>query len=165
MRRARPCIILMALCAVVGLGASAQPATTPGTIDQFHRPGRMYPERITAGPDGNVWFSDFAKDYIGRVTPDGTIKVFRLGSQIQTPDTLAIGPEGNIWFTDPNGGKVAFITTKGVLTVLPNVFVSPTGIAAGPDGNIWVTEEDAQAVERIAPTPPYAMTTFPVPGT
>ena len=37
-----------------------------------------FPEDITLGPDGNVWFTEFSNRKIGRVTPDGTITEFAL---------------------------------------------------------------------------------------
>ena len=34
---------------------------------------------ITAGPDGNVWFSESEAGQIGRIAPDGTVTEFRTG--------------------------------------------------------------------------------------
>lgn len=157
----------MALTAIVGflaLSIGHSFATVPGTIDQFIAKRGSQVEGVVGAPDGNIWFGDTAKARIGRISPEGVMKVFNLGTQARTPIELTIGPDGNIWFADSNGGRVGFITTKGVVTMLSNALGFPAGIAVGSDGNIWVADEE-QAVYRIAATAPYAMTKFTVPGT
>jgi streptogramin lyase len=34
------------------------------------------PFDVAAGPDGNLWFTEFGSDKIGRITPTGTITEF-----------------------------------------------------------------------------------------
>ena len=34
------------------------------------------PFGITTGPDGNLWFTEYGGDKIGRITPSGTITEF-----------------------------------------------------------------------------------------
>jgi len=59
--------------------------------------------QITAGPDGNLWFSLNAGHAIVRMTPTGIANVFPVpnpfvgGSQ---PEGITVGPDGNIWFAD-----------------------------------------------------------------
>jgi streptogramin lyase len=55
---------------------------------------------ITAGADGNLWFTD---NYgIGRITPTGQITVFPVQAGVQTgeqqfPNEISSGPDGNLW--------------------------------------------------------------------
>ncbi len=50
------------------LSLSTAPAwARAGTITEFPVPSGT-PEFITAGPDGNLWFTEFNGDKIGRIT-------------------------------------------------------------------------------------------------
>ena len=62
-----------AVASVLALGAVAMPlATAP--ITEFPVEGGPY--AITAGPDGNVWFSSPNENQIGRIAPAGVITMF-----------------------------------------------------------------------------------------
>ncbi len=57
------------------------------------------PRGIAAGPDGNLWFTEYAGSAIGRITPDGTITEYPLPT-FGGPEGIAAGPDGNMWFTE-----------------------------------------------------------------
>ena len=81
-------LILVLLLALVGLssacsassnaGQSLPSRSTPiststqghkGMITEFHTPTSLsFPKFITAGPDGNLWFTEFGGFKIGRIT-------------------------------------------------------------------------------------------------
>ena len=74
------------------------------------------PMRITAGPDGNVWFTEPYTLRIGRITPSGVITEFSDGISVNVlPQGITLGPDGNLWFT---GGlsHIGRITPSGVVT-------------------------------------------------
>lgn len=90
--------------------------TPTGTITEFStglnagsKPGNaetaLLARGLTAGPDGNVWFTDNGTTKaIGRINPTGTITEFSTGLNAGSePIGLTAGPDGNLWFTD-NGG-------------------------------------------------------------
>lgn len=120
------------------------------------------PTDITAGPDGNLWFTEIGK--IGRITPTGTATEFPLPSAGESPTAIAAGPDGNLWFiesgtgggsltdTTYTGGRVGRITPQGVVTEfpLPSTDSQPTGITTGPDGNIWFSNASEC---QLQPTP------------
>jgi streptogramin lyase len=150
-----------------------QPA---GTITAFTVPQPYgIPSEITAGPDGNLWFTagSATGSTIDRITLDGAITVF---SPVTTDSNLDIGditagPDGTIWFilsplgSGPPGpgGRIGRMTTQGVVTLFPATSGSnPTALATGPDGNVWFTDKGGY-IGRITPT--GALTQFPVPGT
>ena len=51
-----------------------------------------------AGPDGNLWFTEFVGNRIGRITPAGAITEFALAAPERGPNTIRRGP-------DPNAAK------------------------------------------------------------
>jgi streptogramin lyase len=59
-----------------------------------------------AGPDGNLWFTEFHGNKIGRITTDGVIMESIAKPGIGTYGITA-GPDGNIWFTESNGNAIA----------------------------------------------------------
>src|SRR5438093_1231840 len=82
-----------------------------------------FPGRITAGPDGNVWFTESLGNKIGRITPAGVITEFPVPTSDSHPDGITAGPDGNVWFTEITGMKIGRITPAGVITE----FSVPTG--------------------------------------
>jgi streptogramin lyase len=109
---------------------------------------------ITAGPDGNVWFTNEGDRFrsnrgeVEFITPAGAITAF---AQPQTtePAGIVTGADGNLWY----GGEVdsfeqpaiGRITTDGTATrfSLPPGFADTglgfvlTAVTLGPDGNVW----------------------------
>ena len=68
--RPRLAAFLTAIVVSVGLqGLSSAPVRAEaGTVTEFPVPSRGGPEFITAGPDGNLWFTEEAGNKIGRIT-------------------------------------------------------------------------------------------------
>jgi streptogramin lyase len=140
--RARSLWLLVILVAIGGIGPSvrAQP-----TITEFPLPSGGKPISITAGSDGNLWFTRGSGDQIGRMTPEGDVSQF--------PDPggghpwgIAAGPDGNLWYTDilnpPSIGRLS--PSDGEVTEFHFAAGGwfPPGlieITPGPDGNLWFT--------------------------
>ncbi|MDQ6943806.1 MAG: hypothetical protein M3169_15000, partial [Candidatus Eremiobacteraeota bacterium] len=137
-----------------------------GAITRFVIPSGNRPSVMTAGPDGNVWFTEEVANKIGRITPSGTVTEFPIPTAGSTPEGITAGPDGNLWFTEFGANKIGRITPAGII----NEFVSPahsaignglTRIAKGSDGNLWFTERYYSAIGRI--TPGGTITEFPIP--
>ena len=136
--RPRLVALLTAIIAGVGLlSLSSLPAlAAAGTVTEFNVPGGVF--GITAGPDGNLWFTGAGA--IGRITPSGTITEFPVPGS--APGAITAGPDGNLWFLDNGTGKIGRITTGGSFTEFPVPTASTLQrITAGPDGNLWFTED------------------------
>ncbi len=112
------------------------------------------PFDITAGPDGNLWFTE-AGGSIGRITPSGVITEFSAGMTAGAlPWGITAGPDGNLWFTERNGSRIGQITPAGVITEFSAGMTpgsGPAGITAGPDGNLWFTEPNENRIGQITP--------------
>jgi len=158
------------------------PAGAASPITEFA--ASSAPRYIAAGPDGNVWFTEFAA--IGRMTPAGAITKFALphgficppppiltGPPIDTCGQAGIkgitaGPDGNVWFLEDDAAlavnKVGRITPAGDITEFPipdplHLF-HPTRITTGPDGSLWFSAYNA--IGRI--TLGGTVTAFPIPS-
>jgi len=113
----RPCRILLgcmlaSLCLLPG-GAWAQVVTEFGTGISAGFPA---PLGITAGPDGNLWFTESNGNRIGRITPLGVVTEFSAGiTAAANPFGITAGPDGNLWFTESNGNRIGRITTGAVI--------------------------------------------------
>ena len=131
--------------------------STSGALSTYPIPS-MFPGDITAGPDGNLWFT--GNDSIVRMTTSGAVTVFT-GPDITGPFAISSGPDGALWFTNYSspgdawfanyGGSVGRITTSGNVTLYtsPGIYV-PFDITAGPDGAMWFVNSANDSIGRIA---------------
>jgi len=137
----------------IGLTRAAEGATpAPGAVTEFPlATANSGPQGITAGPDGNLWFTEYNANKIGRITPAGVITEFSVPTAASGPNWITAGPDGNLWFTEWNANQIGRITPAGVVTefFLPTANSGPAGITAGPDGNLWFTEATANKIGRI----------------
>jgi virginiamycin B lyase len=124
---------------------------------------------LITGSDGNLWFviegikpdySTFGK--MGRMTPQGTLKVFSLG-QFAVPGDLTIGPDHNLWFT--TGISIGRLTSDGQLkTFTPsgnaNNRIAVGGITTSTDGALWFATANV-AVGRVTTDGTFKFYPFP----
>lgn len=114
------------------------------------------PLGITAGSDGNLWFTEELGNKIGRITTTGSIKEFPIAMTSSLPFSIVSGP-GGLWFAQIHTQYIARITTSGVVTEFYAYTGSAAnnldgGIALGPDGNLWFTKFSAVSSITIAGT-------------
>ena len=98
--------------------------TPVGVITEFPAPTGSVPIfGITAGPDGNVWFTEQTQadsgGAIGRITPEGSITEFPL--PMGYASGITAGADGNLWFatTGSTNGEIGRMTLKGVIREFP----------------------------------------------
>jgi streptogramin lyase len=161
--RALACAFFLAMVEPPSTASAAAITEFPLPAPSFCSPCPIFfAGAITAGPDGNLWFTDLLGTRIGRITPDGVITEFSLPTAGET-SAITAGPDGNVWFV--GGNRIGRITPAGVLTEfpIPTLARGPNQITAAPDGNLWFTETQAAKIGRI--TPAGAIIEFPVPTT
>jgi streptogramin lyase len=156
----------LALLSVLGGQAAGQ------AITEFPLPrSGSSPLRITAGPDGNLWFTEFTyNSSVGRITPAGSVTEFLLPTPFVSPASIATGPDGNLWFTEPDfdlgaTALIGRISPAGTVTdfPLPNSLSGPNDITSGPDGNLWFTESNINGNKIGRITTAGVLTEFPIP--
>ncbi len=127
------------------------------SITEFPTPtAAAAPWQITAGPDGNLWFTEENADKVGMINPASHATAdFPLPTAAAQPEGITTGPDGNIWFTEQAGNDIGMInpTTHAISEFpVPTAGSQPYGITAGPDGNIWFTEFHSSRIGMINPT-------------
>ncbi len=147
--RSRVLLSLTGLLLVAGLlltspvGATAHARGRALKVDYFFVSNpNARPFWITAGPDGNMWFTDTKANAIGRITPKGVITEFDIGAG-KLPYGITAGADGNLWFSEQTNNHIGAINTQGHLVheySTPGTDPRPTGITTAPNGDIWFTE-------------------------
>ena len=86
--------------------------TTAGVVTRFPITGGGYHSStdITAGPDGNLWFTDPGANAVGMITTEGAVQEFALPTETAYPFDIAAGSDGAMWFTEFSAGKIGRIT-------------------------------------------------------
>ncbi|MDR3634144.1 MAG: Ig-like domain-containing protein, partial [Isosphaeraceae bacterium] len=139
--------------------------TTAGASTLYNLPPDSYPQSITLGPDGALWYTDTGVNRIGRVTTTGGIVTYNLTA---LPGGITTGPDGNLWFTlqamGSGSDEIGRITPTGVITTynIPTANGGPARIAAGANGNLWFTENFSGKIGEINPNTDQ-MTEFNLP--
>ena len=113
---------------------------------QLHWRWHYEPACITAGPDGNLWFTNHGSKSIGQITVAGVVSNYT-GTGINSPDGITVGPDGALWFTNSN--SIGRMTTAGTYTNYSGI-IGAHAIASGSDGALWFTK--GHAVGRITTT-------------
>jgi streptogramin lyase len=110
---------------------------------------------MVAGPDGNLWFTEFAGDKIGEINPiTHTITEVTVPTAGAQPFGITAGPDGNIWFTEKTANRVGVITlSSGTISEFSVPASSaPNGIATGPSGSLWFTASRTDDVDLFNTT-------------
>src|SRR5207237_2059313 len=111
------------------------------------------PSGITAGPDGNIWFTEAGGNRVARlnIATDEVLEFPPLPTPKASPGEITPGPDSNLWFTEQEPSKVASITPTGVVTEYSGLTPKsgPFGIATGPDGSVWFAEELGGRIGRV----------------
>ncbi len=108
---------------------------------------------ITAGPDGNLWFTLVGGSHIGKITTVGVVTLYNTGLSVGAgPYVITAGPDRNLWFTEHPDVRVGKITPSGVITEYSrriSLDADLFGITAGPGCTLWFTERSGNRIGRI----------------
>jgi virginiamycin B lyase len=115
-----------------------------------------YPNGITAGPDGAMWFTEPFQNRVVRMTvptpnpsstatPQPGLRVYAVvatSGASPNPQFITAGSDGNLWFTDHLRNSIWHMTTSGVTTEYsnPSAKMNLGRIASAPDGSLWFSQ-------------------------
>jgi virginiamycin B lyase len=141
-------------------GGKVAKVTMLGVITEYNvpTPGSS-PTEITAGPDGNLWFTEGSGNEggsplmagkVAKATTSGVVTEYSFPRALGCPlcldfgpEGIVAGPDGNIWVTEASGDRVARVTTSGTITEFRTPSIGPIlpwSITVGPDRNLWFTD-------------------------
>jgi streptogramin lyase len=145
---------------IARFGIAGQTITT---VQNLPLPAGESMSSMTVGGDGNFWFTDTARNAIGKLTPAGAVKEYplpspnALGAATDGQWQIATACDGAVWFTEPGPNKVARIDSSGKLNEfsLPTAAAMPAAIAAVPTKpctapELWFGEEQSGALASIS---------------
>jgi len=83
-------VMALSLAVVVMLGGAG--GAHGATVTEFSAgiTPASSPGAITAGPDGNLWFTEPGTNRIGRITPTGTVTEFSAGITHRAPGRVVL---------------------------------------------------------------------------
>jgi len=122
-------------------------------VDPFAIQSHSGTTGITAAPDGNLYFTQYARQAIGRITTAGRVTQFLLpvppgdGSARlpfpYNPYNIVAAPDGNgVWFTEDGQHGIGHLTAAGAFSETTIYGTATHGIAVAPDGTIWFAEQE-----------------------
>ena len=128
-------------------GFIAEINPTTHVITQFATPSGNGAMGITAGPDGDIWFTEayvVHPENIDRIDPTtGAVTEYPALAPVFQALAITTGPDGNLWFTDrwvladPIG--VATLSSSQLVVTQP----PPSSITAGTSFGLTVQAEDS----------------------
>ena len=106
-----------------------------------YKDGYGFPQQLTVGPGGNIWFSLGLTARAGYISSAGKVTTFDTSSaSTHGLDGLTRGPDGNIWFAEMWDNVIGEISPAGKVTTykLQQTY-GPQNITLGPDNHLWIT--------------------------
>ena len=161
---ARSAVRALAVCvSAVAALVCAQDALGPGWAHSALFRPEPSPRPITAGPDGNLWFTEASarRDRPSHAQGSGQHLPVAHAAGV---GGITAGPEGALWFTvtgrTPTRSGASRRAEPSASTRCHGECL-PGRDHRGSDGNLWFTEGAANAIARM--TPGGAVTEFPLP--
>lgn len=104
---------------------------------------------MTTGKDGNLWFTDYVNNAVGKLTLAGQSTEYPLPTKNATPLRIVAGDDGALWFTENSASKIGRVTLAGNITEYntPTANSGPGAIVPGASGRrtLWFVESGQQA--------------------
>jgi streptogramin lyase len=102
--------VLASLCLLCG-SAGAQVITEFSAVIT----SGANPWVIASGPDGNLWFTEYTGNRIGRISTSGVVAEFNgCISGSAGLEYITRGPDNNLWFAEYTANRIGRITTGSV---------------------------------------------------
>ena len=111
------------------------------------------PHGIGTGSDGNVWFTEFSGNRVGRITPAGNVTEFSTGILAANPVKIEPGPDGNLYLGYSTSTILQRLSLSGVPTTAATFSNTKLyGITIGSDGNLWIGETASNVIAKLSLT-------------
>jgi virginiamycin B lyase len=127
-----------------------------GSFQKYALETGSFPLRLTLDSQGNVWFTELAKDRIGEITTGGMLNQYDVpavnGSSNNYPTDIAVDSNGTVWFTEPGTNSIGeFKGGQFTQFYFGNRISSPSGITLDSKGNVWFTQHGPSFFSEFNP--------------
>ncbi len=129
--------------------------TTAGKVTKLLTIANSNPDDVVEGYDGNMWFTDYGNNAIGRILLKESDKIEEkpVPTASSVPLLITQGPDKLLWFTEQVASKIGSIANEGKkITIKEYPIPGPTtgarGIAPGSN-SLWFTEPDVDAIGEL----------------
>ncbi|HEX9295461.1 MAG TPA: hypothetical protein VF881_06485 [Polyangiaceae bacterium] len=138
--------------------ASIDPKTL--AIREYELSEGARPRRIAVAPDGSIYYSDFARGYLGRFMPTtGKLEEWPSPSGAGSrPYGIAVTPDGRVWYSESGVSPNTLVrfdpATKSFATrPIPSGGGVVRNMAATPDGRLYLACSGVNKVAIVEPAP------------
>jgi glucose/arabinose dehydrogenase len=162
---------------LTGIGASGYSGDGgPATSAQL-----AWPQDVTVGMDGGLYFTDTGNHRIRKVSPDGTIST-AVGTgvwgysgdggaasraQLARPRGVSVGADGCLYIGDTENHRIRRVTPDGTITSVAGSGIEgysgdgglaasaqlawPRGVALDVEGNLYIADCGNSVIRKVAP--------------
>ncbi len=126
--------------------------TPAGVVTEYSSfAGDRLPTRFFKGPDGNLWFTEIAKQ-IGKITPSGEIDESPIPVEGSRLRDITTGPDRNLWFIDDTANKIGKLTLSAGSTMPVTIdgYMSGNWFDPAQSGQGFQIEFTSQANTAVA---------------
>jgi virginiamycin B lyase len=127
-----------------------------GKIQEFKIPsGNAQCSTAVAGPDGNIWFTEWGTGKIGRIGTGGGFEEYEIGNPNAGPAGITVGADRNLYFSMEGPSAIGKMSTSGKLLgtySTPTPGADPLVMAFGQGGLVWFAEGKIDSVASISPS-------------
>jgi sugar lactone lactonase YvrE len=109
--------------------------------------GAVYPNGVAFDVSGNLYATDPVHDTITKITPAGTVSLFKSLPGGSFPTGLAIDAGGDLYVANSSTDQINRITSTGTLSLfatLPGEAPSSEGLAFDAGGNLYVSRSNGE---------------------
>ena len=136
------------------------PTFAPGIVTEYPLVAspNATPLGIVKGSDGNMYFTEFNSNKIGRATASGGIAEVAVPTASSLPADIVQGNNANqIWFVEGGSSKIGLLSesTFTISAEFPTTTANagPSGLKVDPaTGNLWFGEFNAGQIGKITPS-------------
>lgn len=89
---------------------------------------------------GGIWFTEGDNNAVSRLSPDGTIRAYKLPTPHAEPSSVALDRKGNVWFIETDGLKIGRIGRDGRIKEYPTTDGKPFMVAVDARDDAWFTQ-------------------------
>ena len=143
-------LAIAAVAAIMAASAGAQVAITEWSVPTAN----SQPANLVSDASGNLWFTEFAGNRIGKINQNGVIQEYAVSTSDSQPWGIAVDSSNKVWFTEFAGNKIGKVPPQGApgQDNIPTADSKPAGIAVDSSNNIWFTESAGNKIGKFQPS-------------